>query len=188
MKLEISKRTTGKKGETNRLRKQGAIPAILYGVKESGIPVQVKADEIKSVLRTIKSGLLPTTVFELSGEGQKHKAVIKEIQYNVASYEIEHIDFALLYDDQPVTINVPIQMVGAADCVGVKLGGFLRQSIRTLKVSCLPKHIPQEFTIDVRELNIADSKTLAEISLPSQVRPLAKMNEVAVVVGKKAGA
>ncbi len=56
-------------------------------------------------------------------------------------------------------VNVPIQLVGTADCAGVKLGGFLRQVIRSLKVSCLPKHIPQEFTFDVRDLNIAQSKT-----------------------------
>lgn len=188
MKLAVSKRTSGKKGETNKLRREGNIPAIMYGANKPGIPVQVKADEIQSILRNIKSGLLGTTIFELSEGGHKHEAIIKEIQYHVASYEIEHIDFALVFEDKLVTVNVPIQMIGVADCVGVKLGGFIRQVVRTLKVTCLPKHIPQEFTVDVRDLNIAQSITLGDIPLPSNVRPLAKLSEVAVIVGKKAGA
>jgi large subunit ribosomal protein L25 len=189
MKLAVQKRTSGKKGENNKLRREGNIPAILYGMNGPGVPVQVKADEIKAILRNIKSGLLSTTVFELTehGHGKNHKAIIKEIQYNVASYDVEHIDFAVVSEDKPVTVNVPILMAGVADCVGVKLGGFLRQVIRSVKVSCLPRHIPQGIVVDVREMNIGQSKTLADIPIPSTVKPVAKLTEVAVVVGKKAG-
>lgn len=187
MKLEVQKRETGKKGVTNRLRREGRIPGILYGHQEKGTPVHLNKDEIQAILRNLKPGLLSTTVFELHSDGKKHKAIIKEVQYHVSSYDIEHVDFALVAEDKPVTVNVPIQIVGLADCVGVKLGGFIRQVIRTLKVSCLPKHIPQEFVVDVRDLNIGQSKTLADVTIPSHVRPLAKMSEVVVLVGKKAG-
>ncbi|HSX11787.1 MAG TPA: 50S ribosomal protein L25/general stress protein Ctc [Chlamydiales bacterium] len=187
MKLAIHKRTTGKKGETNKLRREGNIPAILYVQNEPGTPVYVKKDEVQAILRNMKPGLLATTVFELNEGDKKHKAIVKDIQYHVATYDVIHIDFALISDKQPVTVNVPIQMTGVADCVGVKLGGFIRQVIRTLKVSCLPKDIPQEFTVDVSKLDITHSKTLADIAIPSTVRPIAKMSEVAVIVGKKAG-
>jgi large subunit ribosomal protein L25 len=187
MKLAIHKRTTGKKGETNKLRREGNIPGILYGHDEAGTPVYVKNEEVQAILRNMKPGLLATTVFELNDGQKKHKAIIKDIQYHVTSYAVEHIDFVLL-TDKAVTVKVPIQMTGIADCAGVKLGGFIRQVIRTLKVSCLPKDIPQEFTVDVRELSLGQKKTLADITIPSNVRPLAKMNEVAVIIGKKAGA
>jgi len=188
MKLSILKRTTGKKGETNRIRREGNIPCILYGDNQAGEAVSIKGDEIQAVLRNMKSGLLSTTVFELADGQKKHKAIIKEIQYHPVSYAVLHIDFALLSDKKPVTLNVPIELVGAADCVGIKLGGFIRQPIRSLKVTCLPKHIPEKFTLDVRDLNIAQSKKLSDIAIPEHVRPRARMNEVAVVVGKKAGA
>ena len=188
MKLSVHKRTTGTKGETNKLRREGKVPAILYGHNEPGTPVFVSGEEVKAILRNIEPGLLATTVFELDDGHKKHKAIVKEIQYHVVTYAVEHIDFAIVSNEKPVTVNVPIQIQGAADCVGVKLGGFIRQPIRSMKVSCLPKDIPQAFVVDVRELNIAQSVRLSQIEVPPTVRPLARMNEVAVIIGKKAGA
>lgn len=187
MKLAVHKRTAGKKGDNNKLRREGHVPGILYGQGFPEMAIHIKADELHAILRNMKSGLLATTVFELADGSKKHKAVVKDIQYHVATYDVQHIDFALVSDDKPVTVNVPIQLLGAADCAGIKLGGFLRQAIRTLKVSCLPKDIPQEFVIDVRELGLGQSKTLADIQIPANVRPLAKLDGVAVIVGKKAG-
>lgn len=187
MKLAVQKRTTKTKGEINQLRREGNIPGILYGHQEAGAPIQVKGDEIRALLRQMKPGLLATTVFELHDGHKTVKAIVKDVQYHVATYDVMHIDFAQLREEQPVTVNVPIQMIGVADCAGVKLGGFLRQVIRTLKVSCLPKHIPSEFTLNVADLNLGQSRTLADIGMPAHVRPRAKMNEVAVLVAKKAG-
>src|SRR5579864_2962914 len=169
MKLEVQKKDAGK-GKVNALRREGKIPGILYGKAQAGTPICVKADEIHAVLRNMKPGLLATTIFELTEGSKKHRAIIKDIQYHVASYDVQHIDFVLLADDVPVKINVPVQMVGMNDCVGVKLGGFLRQVARSVAVSCLPKHIPQEgFTIDVRDMNIGQAKTLADVTIPSNV-------------------
>ena len=98
---------------------------------------------------------------------------------------IVHIDFARFDDKATVTVNVPIQVVCAGDCVGVKLGGFVRQAIRSLKVSGLLKDIPQEFVVDVRDMQIAQTKRLSDLSIPAGVKPMAKMNEVAVVIAKK---
>ncbi len=188
MKLSFFKRTVGKKGETNRIRREGNIPANLYAQNVTPEAVYLKGEEVKTLLRNMKPGILSTTVFELQGENKKHKAIIKDIQYHVATYDIEHIDFVFLNDKAPVTVNVPIQILGSAECAGVKLGGFIRQVIRTMKVSCLPKDIPQEFTLDVKDLNIAQAKRLSDIALPDGVKAIGKMDEVAVVVAKKAGA
>jgi large subunit ribosomal protein L25 len=99
---------------------------------------------------------------------------------------VSHIDFEELFDDVPVSVKVPINCIGVADCAGIKLGGFLRQVIRHVRVECLPKHIPAEFQVDVRELGIKQSRKLADIKIPQGVKPLAKMDEVVVVVSKRA--
>jgi large subunit ribosomal protein L25 len=186
MKLSITSRKTGTKGIAKKLRREGQIPAILYGTGHANKEVSLKRDEIQAVLRSIRQGLLSTTVFELVEGSHTHKAMIKEIQYHPVSYAILHIDFALVSDKAPVTVNVPIQITGAAESIGVKGGGFMRHVIRSLKVSCALKDMPQELTLDIRDLDVAGSKRLSDIQLAPGIKPLAKMNEVAVVIAKKA--
>lgn len=185
MKLTVQERKNLAKSETNKIRREGNIPAVLYGKGKENRNIVLNGEELRAVLRGLKSGLLSTTIFHIHDGKQNYRAIIKDIHYHVADYSILHVDLTLLEDQQPISVNVPIQVVGTADCVGVKLGGFMRQVIRSMKVSCLPKDIPQEFVLDVRELNIAQSKRLSDIVLPATVRPLAKLNEIAVVIAKK---
>lgn len=185
MKLTVHERKDLKKGATNQIRREGNVPGVLYGRGKENRNIVIQGDELRAVLRDLKSGVLSTTIFEIHDGKQKYRAVIKDIQYHVADYTILHMDLTMLEDHEPVSVNVPIQVVGTADCVGVKLGGFMRQVIRSLKVSCLPKDIPQGFTIDIRGLGITQSKRLSDIAIPSSVKPLAKMNEIAVVIAKK---
>jgi large subunit ribosomal protein L25 len=187
MKLTISQRASEKKSNTKQLRRQGQIPGVLYGLKSANQNISFPLEEFKAALRGIRQNLLATTIFTLNEGNKTHKALVKEIQYHNATYDILHVDFALISDTAPVTVNVPVQVLGAADCVGVKLGGFVRQPIRSMKVSCLPKHIPQELTIDIQDLDVGGSKRLSDLKIPEHVKPLAKMHEVAVVVAKKAG-
>jgi large subunit ribosomal protein L25 len=185
MKLATEKRVAGK--GNNALRREGQIPAILYGRGQEQMPLSLKKDEFQAILRNIKSGFLATTLFELDGAGCK--AVVKEVQYHPVSYDVEHVDFARVSDGEMVEVNVPITLVNVADCAGVKLGGFIRQVVRTIKVRCLPKHIPQEFVIDVRDMDVGASRKLSDISMGAHVQPVTKqLNQVAVAIGKKAGA
>jgi large subunit ribosomal protein L25 len=184
MKLTLTKREGKTKGETKKIRREGNIPAVLYGHGHHTLNAVVPGAAFQAVLRNLESGQLATRVFELELEGKTHSAVVKDITYHPASYAIEHIDFVFLSPDRPVTVKVPIQVLGTADCPGIKLGGTLRQVIRTLRVTCLPKNIPSEFQIDVRTLNIMESKRLSDIDMPTGVKPLALMSEVVVVIAK----
>lgn len=185
MKFNFFSRNIGKKGEINEARREGKIPAILYGPKQTPLPIYITKEELEANLRKLRPGTLSTTPFELEEGGKKFRALVKEIQYHRTTYAPEHIDFILVQEDVPVTVNVPIRLAGLADCVGVKLGGFARHLIRHLKVRCLPKEIPSEFVLDVKEMKVADSRRLSDIVVPQGVRPMAKMNEVAVVIAKK---
>lgn len=185
MKLSYFKRTTGKKGELNRLRREGKIPGVLYGKGHEDVSLYINKEEFDAVIRKTRQGLLSTVLFELHDGHKSHKALVKEVQYHRTTYAVEHIDFLLVSDQVPVTVNVPIQLAGVGDCVGVKLGGFVRHVIRNIKVSCLLKDLPQEFKLDVQEMQVAQVKRLSDLTIPAGVRPLARMNEVAVVIAKK---
>jgi large subunit ribosomal protein L25 len=185
MELNIEERKIKGKGEAKRLRRQGKVPGVVYRSKGPAQSIVIDQTEFKTHLRQIAKGCLSTTSFKLKSGKSLINAIVKDIQYDVTNYEVIHLDFQELQEQVRVNVNVPISCTGQNECAGVKQGGFVRQVIRTLPVSCLPHQIPQEVTLDVTELGIHGAKYLKDILLPEGVRPRAKMDEVAVVVAKR---
>ncbi len=184
MELAIFPRKRTTKGDLKKLRKEGAIPAILYSKGQKNEDLFVNAHDFRKILNETKKGRLATSVFTLKGSKEKFSAIVKEIQYDVTSYEILHLDFEKLSEKDRVKVSVPVECVGEENCVGVKVGGILRQTIRSLRVSCLPRDIPQSFQLDVSGLELGQNKRVKDIELPKDVKPLAKMQEVIVLVTK----
>lgn len=185
MELEIKARKAEKKIENKKIRRAGGIPAIIYSQGKVGTTFEVDAVAFQKVLNQIVPGTLSTTIFTLKEGSKTKKAIVKDIQYHRTSYNVIHLDFEELIDSVPVSLNVPIQCVGVVDCIGIKLGGNLRQVSRSLKVKALPKDIPSHIEIDITNMNVGEEKKLADIAIPSGVRPLSDMNTLAVVIAKK---
>jgi large subunit ribosomal protein L25 len=186
MKLKISPRTGDKKSEAKRLRREGNIPACIYGRGKSSETISVPSNEFASLLRQVEPGRLSTTVFELEQDKEKgRKVIIKDIQYEPTNYAVVHLDFEELIEGAKINVKVPIECVGVVDCVGVKLGGVLRQVIRNIRVRCLTQDLPTFFQVDVRNLAHGEVKRLKDLEIPDTVRPLADLNEVAVIIAKR---
>lgn len=183
--IEVIERKKGTKSEMNKLRHLGNIPAILYAPEVENEPIAIKGDQFKTVLRHIPKGRLATTAFVLKHKGKKLKAIVKEVQYHTTTYDVLHVDFEKLDDKTPVCVTIPIQYVGEDECAGVKLGGFLRKVMRGVKVKCLPKDIPAEFEINVKDLNITESRRVSDIVAPKNVKIVDSLDSVALVVAKK---
>lgn len=186
MKLKIFKRNAASKSESKRLRREGMIPAVVYEKGSSGEAVSVESNEFSAFLRKLQPGRLSTVIFELETEdGASRRAIMKDIQYNPVNYKVIHLDFEILHDNVEVKINIPIELVGVVDCVGVKLGGVLRQVIRRLRIRCLPKDIPEVFPLDVRDLGLRQSRRLSDLVIPESVRPLENLGEVVAIIAKR---
>jgi len=185
MELKAKKREAVRKGETKQIRREGGIPAVLYGVHRESESIAIDRAEFEAHLRSIKKGELATSRFHLKGEGVDCEAIVKDIHYHPTTYDILHLDFEALEKGVEVKLNVPIEFTGVADCAGIKLGGVLRPVIRSLRVRCTPENLPARFTLDVRELLLRQTKRLRDIDLPKGVTPLGKMDEVAVVIAKR---
>lgn len=186
MKLNISNRDTSKKSEAKRARREGKIPAALYVHGKDALPINIEAAEYHALLRSIKKGRLATTIITLVDEsGKERRAIIKDIQYHVTTYQVLHLDFEELLDDVKVKVKIPIEFKGEMDCVGVKLGGVIRQVIRGCRVQCLPKDLPECFKVNVAELSIGEARKLKDIEMSDSVRPLMDLNEVCVVIAKR---
>lgn len=186
MKLEYKSRTAKKKSELSKLRREGYVPAVLYVRGKEGDTIAVKNVDFKAYLRHVKPGHLPTTVFTLIDEkGRQRRVVIKDIQYQITTYDVMHLDFEELIEDHRINVKVPVECIGMADCVGVKLGGVLRQVIRHVRVRCLPKNLPSFFELDVQDLGLRQSKRLADLQIPAGVTPVSSSNEVIAVIVKR---
>ena len=186
MKLNVIKRSAARKSESKQLRRAGQIPASVCSRGKEADNIAVNNADFNAIVRQLLPGRLSTQIFELVDEsGKARKALLKEIQYHVTTYDIVHLDFEELIENEPVNVKVPIECVGVVDCVGVKLGGVLRQVIRTLKVRCLPKDIPSAFVLDVRTMGQRDTRRLSDLDIPQSVRPLVNLNEVAVAIVKR---
>ena len=185
MKLTVYPRSKDGKGHVRRLRYANEIPGVVYGSKKKSEAIFMKGADFHAILRAVPPNQLSTTMIDLQLHSETYKVIVKDVQYHRTTYDIQHIDFAIVVKDTPVVVLVPIRCDGAAECAGVKLGGMLRQVIRSIKVECLPKDIPAVFAFDVKNMGIADSKRLSELSIPAGVKPIAKMDEVFVTVAKR---
>lgn len=181
MKLNVSKRLGQSKGELTEIRNRGDIPAVLYSSAKTTEQLVVEGACFEQALRQMEKGFLPTTVFDLG----ECKAIVKEIQYHPTTYQVLHVDFLEIKKGVPIEVNVPVVCIGEADCVGVKLGGFLRRVKRVIKVRCTPENMPRSFELDIRALAIGQSKRARDIEMGKGVTSLFPLDEVVAVVAKR---
>lgn len=185
MKLVAFTRTAKNKSATNKIRREGNIPAILYSKGDQGREIVIEGVEFQKILNNIPKGTLSSKIFDLEIDGKNFQAIIKDIQYQITTYAVIHIDFEELHDNLPVTLNIPLRCVNTVNCVGVKQGGVIRQVVRQVRVTCLPKDIPGEFELDVRDMNLGQTKKLQELAIPQGVRPVTNLRGVAVIIARK---
>ena len=186
MELKTYKRPAEKKSQAKKERLEGRIPAVIYSQGKEAEAISVDRPNFEQAIAQTKLGHLSTVQFTLKGEdGKTRKAVVKDIQYHVTTYDVLHVDLQEVQEDVEINVNVPVECRGVADCVGIKHGGVLRQVIRKVRVRCLPKNIPEQFVLNVADLEMKQTRRLRDIEIPEGVRPLVNLNEVAVVIAKR---
>jgi len=156
----------------NKLKREGLIPAVIYGGKEGSLPLQVGARDISNVLsRALGENILVELEIENAGKTTSRMALIQEVQHATLTGGIVHVDFHAINMNELLHTSVPLEPRGEA--AGVKsFGGILEQSLRSLEIECLPKDLPEVLYIDVSPLNIGDSIHVREIPLPDGVTAL----------------
>jgi len=155
------------KGASRRLRRQGKIPAIIYGGKLA--PRQISLDHQK-LLTLIDNEKLYSSILRLQVGNETHEAIIKDVQMHPAKKAIVHIDMQRVLADEKIRIYVPIHFIGAAAAPGVKTqGGIVSHRISDVEVICLPKDFPEFLEVDMSEMQLNDTKFLSDIPLPEGV-------------------
>jgi large subunit ribosomal protein L25 len=172
--VKLSARARTQVGGTvaNKLKRDGLIPAVIYGGKEGSMPLQVGARDISNVLsRALGENILVELEIENAGKTTSRMALIQEVQHATLSGGIVHVDFHAINMNEVLHTTVPIEPYG--EPVGVKsFGGILEQSLRSLEIECLPKDLPEVLRIDVSGLAIGSSIHVKHIMLPDGVKAL----------------
>ena len=147
----------GKKG-ANTLRKEGSIPAVVYGGKEQ-LHFSILENEAKKLVFTPNVYLI-----ELDLNGKKFKAILQETQVHPVTDRILHLDFLEVNENSPFKLNLPVKLEGFSK--GVRNGGNLSQNFRTLKVMGLLKDMPDAVKIDITPLAIGEKIRVLDINIP----------------------
>jgi large subunit ribosomal protein L25 len=172
VKLSARTRTHVGGSVTNKLKREGLIPAVIYGGKEESLPLQVGARDIGNLLSKARGeNILVELEIESAGKTTNRMALIQEVQHAPLSGGIVHVDFHAINMNEVLHTSVPIEPRG--EPAGVKnAGGILEQSLRSLEIACLPKDLPEVLSIDVSGLNIGSSIHVRHIQLPAGVKAL----------------
>ena len=186
IKVTATRREESGKGPSNRLRRQGQIPAVAYG---KDLPALSVAISPKDLLKVLGSDHGKNSVLELGIEGGERLTVmVRDYAYHPITRELIHADFVQVNLEQPVVVEVPFRCLGKSK--GVVVGGILQQIFRRIPVRSLPDKIPAAIEIDISDLDIGDSLKASQLKMTEGVTVLLSEDQTIVVVNapEKAGA
>ncbi len=180
--LSAKTRTARGSSRARRLRSSGFVPAEVYGRNETNQSIEVSEKELGRILSSSEG---QNIFFELKIDGSEGKpilAVLKEVQYHRVNHSLIHADFHKVKMDQKIRIKIPIRVLNADICEGVKVGGVLQTLLRALEVQCLPTQIPDAIEVDATLLAVGHSVHVSDLKLPKGVKPLQSPEIVVVSV------
>jgi large subunit ribosomal protein L25 len=161
---------------TKEVRRNGEIPAVLYGLKDN-LSFSVCADNLKDIL-TAKG---QNALIDLNLEGnKKRKVILKEFQSHPLKERWVHVDFLEVDVAKPVKVNVDVHLIGKS--AGEKMGGLVHQVLKSIHVECLPTDIPQSVDLDVTAVELGQVLHVSDLSIPDKVKILHEPNEAIVSV------
>jgi len=141
---------------SRRMRREGVVPGVLYGHGDN-TPIAIREFDLMKLLVTPHVYLV-----ELELDGKVEKVLVQEVQYHPVSDRPVHIDFYRYSEDEPIVMNIPVELVGHA--VGVRAGGKLVQPVRRLKVKGLPADMPNRLDVDVSALEVDKKIVVADLA------------------------
>jgi large subunit ribosomal protein L25 len=177
--LEVTRREATGKEVAKKLRRDGKVPAVVYGGHREPVAITVDRKTVSELIQKSEHGIRSVFLLKMAGSDQQRHAMIKELTIDPISRKMKHIDFVRVIMDEVVKVTIPVHVTGTA--IGVKEGGLLDFQVRELHVECLPNAIPDSIDVDVTSLGSHEYFRIKDLKLPEGVRVLD--DEERVVVG-----
>jgi large subunit ribosomal protein L25 len=167
------RKDVGKKAK--RLLREGKVPGIYYGHGQSNIPISIGMLTLQPLYKSSAAKIINLTL----DDGSKHMCVLRDVQFDPVTDKPIHFDLFGLNENEELNIEVPVTVSGTAK--GVRDGGILQHVLHRLRISCLPKNIPDRIEINVESLEMNKSIHVKDLTIPN-VKVLENENSTVVAV------
>lgn len=174
--LNVEKRTAQGRAANRHLRRQGKVPAVLYGGKGEPLMLSVDHNDLDHHLdnEAFYSHIIKIKV----AGGETEDAVLRDLQRHPSRPFVQHMDLLRVVAGETLRMNVPLHFIGEEDCPGIKEeGGIMQHSMNDVEVECLPRNLPEYIEVDCSALNVGDALHLSELTLPEGVELVDLMHE-----------
>lgn len=166
--LAATARDRAGKGTARATRRDGRIPAVIYGNKEK--PVMIALDTTKFTRELHRPGFF-THLFDIELDGVKHRVLPRDVQLDPVYDRPLHVDFLRVSDTTEITLKVPVEFVNVETCPGIKRGGMLNVVRHDIEVYARAAAIPEKITVDLAGVDVGASIHISAVKLPEGVRP-----------------
>lgn len=178
--LEVARRERTGKEIAKKLRRDGKVPAVVYGGHREPVAIEVDRKSVSELIQKSDHGIRSIFLLKMSGTDQQRHAMIKDIQIDPVSRKMTHIDFVRVVMDEVVRVTVPVRLNGTS--IGMKEGGVLDWQIRELHVECLPNAIPDSIDVDISEVGMHQYIHVSDLKVPDGVKIAEDLERVVVGV------
>lgn len=155
------------KGASRAIRREGRVPAVIYGDKQEPLPIHV---EEKALVKALSTGHFMNSVIMVDVDGSQTRTLPKDVQFHPVTDRPLHVDFFRISEHSTVRVAVPVRFVNEDDAPGITRGGVLNVVRHELELVCDAASIPDEVIIDLTGKEVGDSIHISTVSLPEGAR------------------
>lgn len=168
--IEAKVRDKTGKGANRRLRRQGQVPAILYGAGKNPVSLTLSHN---ALLRQLENEAFYSHILTIKIDGQAERVVLKDLQRHPSDPLVLHLDLLRVSETEKLTIQVPLHFMNEEHCAGVKMGGIISRHVTDVEVRCLPKDLPEFIEVDLTNVKVGDIVHLSDLVMPAGTELLA---------------
>lgn len=164
--LKAEARPRAGKGASRAMRREGRVPAVIYGNKQEPLAIHVEEKRLAKLLQT---GHFMNSVLEIEVDGATHRALPRDVQFHPVTDRPMHVDFLRVAADSLITVNVPVRFENEGASPGLKRGGVLNVVRHEIELRCPADSIPDDIVVDVAGFDVGESIHISAVKLPRGV-------------------
>lgn len=166
--LKASARDRVGKGAARALRREGLLPAVIYGDKKPAQPITIP---VKETTLTLHKGGFLTHIGTIDIDGEKHQVIAKDYQLHPVRDDVLHVDFLRVSKNTTLTVDIPVTFINEETCPGLKKGGMLNVVRHTVELQVPANAIPETLVFDLAKVEIGDTLHISATDLPEGAQP-----------------